>query len=374
MLTMLQAKRIVEGLLELAGIQINWNRPYDMVVHNEQLYGRIISQGSLGLGDAYIEGRRECDQLDEFFSKVLRTGAYENLKPNIRLLWEVFKASLLNMQNRSRARQNVEKHYDLDANFYMKFLDPYNQYTCWYFKDTTDLNTAQEQKLDLICKKLQLKQTDHVLDIGCGRGGFAKYAAQNYGCHVTGVSISKEQISYAKEYTKWLPVEILYSDYRDLQGTWDKILICGMIEHVGPKNYRTIMEVVHRLLTDAWLFLLHTIAGKESQRDIDPWINKYIFPGAVLPSASQISKAIEGLFTLEDWHNFGQYYDPTLMAWWENFKEHLWEIQKKYGETFVRIWKYYFLCCAGSFRCRRNQLYQVVLSKGGRAGGYQSIR
>src|SRR5207247_100513 len=145
----------------------------------------------------------------------------------------------------------IEEHYDLSNELYMSFLDPYNQYTCGYFKNTTDLNQAQEQKLDLICRKLSLKQGDRVLDIGCGWGGFAKYAAENYGCNVVGITISDEQVSYAEEYTSGLPVEIRKQDYRDLRGEkFDKIVVIGMIEHVGYKNYRKLFEIIENSLTD----------------------------------------------------------------------------------------------------------------------------
>ncbi len=369
-----QAPESISRILERAWIEINGNKSYDLQVHNTNLYSRILAQWSLGLWEAYIDGRRDCEQLDEFFNKVLRAGAYDDLHINFQVIWDTIKATFLNLQNRSRARENVSSHYDLDAEFYMSFLDPYNQYTCGYFKDTTDLNKAQEQKLDLQCRKLQLKPQDKVLDIGCWWGWFSKYAAQHYGCHVTWISISKEQIAYAQEYTKGLPVDIKFCDYRDLEWTYDKVLICGMIEHVGPKNYREIMEVVNSVLADDGLFLLHTIAWKESQKNIDPWIDRYIFPWAVLPSASQISKAFEWLFTMEDWHNIGQYYDPTLMARWHNFESQIEDIRNSYGERFIRVWKYYFLSCAGSFRSRMNQLYQIVFSKYGRVGGYQSVR
>jgi len=274
------------------------------------------------------------------------------------------------MQSRLKSNTVVREHYNLGNELYMSFLDPYNQYTCGYFKETKDLNIAQERKLDLICRKLDLKPEDKVLDIGCGWGGFLKYAAQKVGCHLTGISISDEQISYAREYTAGLPVSIKKMDYRDLTSKFDKILICGMIEHVGSKNYRRMFKIVHRSLNDSGRFLLHTIGGNTSMTATDPWISKYIFANSVLPSFKQLSAAAEGLFVIEDWQNFGAYYFPTLMAWYDNFKANWDLIKEKYDDRFFRMWEYYLLSCAGSFKARENQLWQVVYSKSGIPGGY----
>ena len=278
------------------------------------------------------------------------------------------------MQSKSRSKEVAEKHYNLSSDLYMSFLDPYNQYTCGYFKDTDDLNKAQEQKLDLICKKLRLSSKDRVLDIGCGWGGFAKFAAERYGCHVTGITISDEQIKYTEKFCKGLPVTIVKSDYRDFKGKFDKVLVCGMIEHVGYKNYGTIMKMVHRCLKDDGLFLLHTVGSNTSVRFIDPWMAKYIFPNSMLPSIRQIAGAIEGLFIVEDLHNFGAYYYKTLMGWFKNFNKNWDKIKAKYDERFYRMWTYYLLCCAGTFRSRKNQLWQIVFSKNGIKNGYKSIR
>jgi cyclopropane-fatty-acyl-phospholipid synthase len=256
----------------------------------------------------------------------------------------------------------------------MSFLDPYNQYTCGYISDTEELNTAQEKKLQLICDKLQLKPTDRVLDIGCGWGGFCKYAAETIGCQVAGVSISNEQIAYAKDFCKGLPVDIQKKDYRDLNGTYDKILICGMIEHVGYKNYRRIMKKVYELLPDHGLFLLHTIGNSTSMHNTDPWIAKYIFPNSMIPSVTQLTGAAEGLFVMEDWHNFGIHYVSTLKAWCKNFEKNWDSIRNTYGDRFFRMWRYYLLSCAGYFDSRKGQLWQVVFSKRGVPGGYYSLR
>lgn len=371
---MASARAFCEKLLQKADVTIDGNRPQDITVHDDRLFNRVIRQGSLGLGEAYMDGWWDAPALDEFFTKVLSANLDKQIRFNWYTLFLIAKARLANMQSRKRATKVALEHYDLDNDLYMSFLDPYNQYTCGYFKDTNDLNTAQEQKLDLICKKLQLKAGDRVLDIGCGWGGFAKYAAEHYGVSVTGITISKEQLAYAKEYTKGLDVHLLLLDYRDLRGTFDKILSCGMIEHVGYKNYRNLMQAAYESLSDDGLFLLHTVGSNTSVSIGDPWTDRYIFPGGMLPSVAQLGTAFEQLFVMEDWHNFGAYYDKTLMAWFKNFDAAWPTMKDKYGDRFYRMWKYYLHSFAGAFRSRNIELWQIVLSKHGIPGGYRSVR
>jgi cyclopropane-fatty-acyl-phospholipid synthase len=371
---MASARAFVTELLKKADVEIGGTRPQDIVVHDERLFNRVIRYGTLGLGEAYMDGWWEASALDVFIYKVLISHVDKEVKINFASVSAIVKAFFFNQQSRSGATKVAKEHYDLSVELYMSFLDPYNQYTCGYFKNTENLAVAQEQKLDLICKKLQLKKGERVLDIGCGWGGFAKYAAERYGVRVTGITLSKEQLAYATEFTKGLDVELRLQDYREVNEPFDKILSCGMIEHVGPKNYREKMEMVNRCLEDDGLFLLHTIGYKTSKLTGDPWINKYIFPGGVLPSLAQIGKATEGLFIVEDLHNFGADYDTTLMAWFKNFDAAWPKLKGKYDERFYRMWKYYLLTCAGVFRAREAQLWQIVLSKDGVPGGYKSVR
>lgn len=367
----------INNLLNSADIKVNGPNSWDIKIEDKFLapfYYRVIRYGSLGLGESYMDGWWNCEKLDEFFTKVLNVKLDKTSKP----WWMIFpylKSLIFNSQNRSGSMKVAKEHYNLSTKLYESFLDPYNQYTCGYFKNTDDLNVAQEQKLDLICRKLNLSAKDRVLDIGCGWGGFAKYAAEKYGCHVTGITISSEQAKYAREFTKGLPVEIKEMDYRDLgEKKYSKIVSVGMIEHVGYKNYRKFMEIVDKSLEDGGLFLLHTIGGLKSVTSTDPWIEKYIFPNSMLPSIKQLAKASEGLFITHDLQNFGQYYDKTLMAWNRNFQKNWDKIKSDhYDERFRRMWEYYLLACAGTFRSRQNQLYQFVFSKNF-IGDYVTVR
>jgi len=367
-------KNTVKRILSLAEIEINGNNPWDIKVHNQKFYKRVLTQGSLGLGESYMDGWWDCEKLDEFFYRVLRSEIESKVKQNWRLLFEVLLARILNMQSKKRAFQVGEKHYDLGNELFQAMLDKRMIYSCAYWKDSHELDEAQENKLDLVCQKLGLKPGMRVLDIGCGWGSLAKHAAEKYHVEVTGITVSKEQVEFGRTLCKGLPVEIRLEDYRNINGEYDHVVSLGMIEHVGYKNYREYMRIAHSCLKDGGLFLLQTIGGNKSVTSTDPWINKYIFRNGMLPSIEQIGNAIAGLFVMEDWHSFGADYDRTLMAWYRNFDYNWYNIRTGYDQRFYRMWRYYLLSCAGSFRARRNQLWQIVFSKNGVPRGYRSIR
>ncbi|MTI31559.1 cyclopropane fatty acyl phospholipid synthase [Xanthovirga aplysinae] len=370
------AKAALERLLAPADVEINGDRPWDIKVNDVRVYQRVLTKGSLAVGESYMDGWWECDKLEELITRVFRL----QIDRKFRFKWAdvrlYFRELLFNMQSPKRSKKVILEHYDLGNDLFFTFLDPYRQYTCAYFKDTEDLGKAQINKLELICKKLYLKPGDKVLDIGCGFGGLAKFMSEHYGCEVTGVSISKEQLSFAKDFCKGLPVNFVNRDYRHFieYGKFDKIVSVGMFEAVGFKNFRQFMEVVEKNLKENGLFLLHTMGSPITMKSIEPWVDKYIFPNGMLPSISQIGKAIEGLFVMEDWHNFGYYYYKTLMAWFKNFESNWHMIKGKYDQRFYRMWKFYLLSFAAIFQSRKDQLWQIVLSKRGVEGGYKSFR
>jgi cyclopropane-fatty-acyl-phospholipid synthase len=359
--------------LSLADVEIGGNRPWDLQVHNEGLYQRALAQGSLGLGESYMDGWWDCERLDEFFYRILQADLEDAVKQWPQAL-DLVKATLLNLQKPSRAFQIGQRHYDIGNDLYRSMLDRHLLYSCAYWKDASTLDEAQEAKLDLICRKLNLRPGMQLLDIGCGWGGVAKYAAEHYDLKVVGITVSAEQAKYANELCRGLPVEIRLQDYRDLQGRFDRILSIGMFEHVGYKNYATYMRVVRDQLSHEGLFLLQTIGRNRSGTTIDRWIGRYIFPNSMLPSSTQICDAAEGFLVIEDWHSFGADYDKTLMSWFRNFEQNWDHLKKTYGERFYRMWKYYLLSSAGSFRARQNQLWQIVLSPRGVRGGYRAAR
>ncbi|MDO8446621.1 MAG: cyclopropane fatty acyl phospholipid synthase [Deltaproteobacteria bacterium] len=365
--------KIIESLLEGTGVKINGGNPCDIHVLDERLYKRVMTYGSLGLGESYMDGWWDSKSLDGFFCKIFSAGI-ENKTRNWRVIPYLLRSIITNVGHKSKAFNIGERHYDIGNGLYKNMLDKRMVYTCGYWECAKNLDEAQEAKLELVCRKLNLKEGQKVLDVGCGWGSFAKYAAGKYRVSLTGITVSKEQAELGRELCKGLPVKIHLQDYRDLNGQFDHIVSLGMFEHVGYKNYRTYMKIVNRCLKDNGLFLLHTIGGNESVVTTDPWIDKYIFPDSMLPSIKQISASVENLFVIEDLHNFGSDYDKTLMAWYSNFEDNWDNIKSNYDERFYRMWKYYLLSCAGSFRARKNQLWQIVLSKKGVPEGYKTVR
>ncbi|MBS1518336.1 MAG: cyclopropane fatty acyl phospholipid synthase [Bacteroidetes bacterium] len=369
-----RSKYRIRELLSYADISIDGNNPWDIRVNDDRFYARALADGALGAGESYMEKWWDCEELDEFITRILNANLQEKIRTNLKLISTVLFVRIFNKQSRTASFINGQKHYDLGNDLFTQMLDKRLVYSCGYWKNAASLDEAQENKLDLTCRKLSLKPGMRVLDIGCGWGSFAKYAAENYSVNVTGITVSKEQAEYGRKICSGLPVDIRLMDYRDLNEKFDCIVSIGMFEHVGYKNYRTYMEVADNCLKDNGMFLLHTIGSNDSGKFNDPWFTKYIFPGSMLPSIAQIGRAVEGLFVMEDLHNFGTDYDRTLMAWHKNFINNWDVIKDRYDETFFRMWKYYLLSCAGSFRARKNQLWQIVLSKKGIPGGYTSIR
>jgi cyclopropane-fatty-acyl-phospholipid synthase len=364
-------KPLFESLLAGSGVRLDGGRPWDVRVNRDRLYRRAL-RGSLGIGESYIDGDWDCDALDELFRRVLSSNAQQRPLILAARALKAFQSRFMNLQTPRRARTVAEEHYDIDHRMYALFLGPWNQYTCCFFDGTDDLERAEVLKLEMICDKLELKAGDRLLDIGCGWGGFAKYAAATRGCEVTGISLSDEQIRYAVEYTRGLPVSILKLDYRQLPVSglplFDKISIIGMLEHVGYKNYATIMSVVHQMLKPDGLFLLHTIGNCEKTTVVDPWIEKYIFRNSMAPAMSQLSDAAEGRFVVEDWENYGHYYAKTLDAWYERFNANWDRIRalktaKPFDERFRRMWNYYLMSCKAAFEVEQLHLWQLVMTR-----------
>lgn len=378
----------IEKILSDAGIKINGTNPWDPQINDPKALGIILGGGSLALAETYINKMWDVLDLEEFFFRVTRYADVEKFI-DIGMAFQIIKNKMFNLQSRSRAFQVGVEHYDIDNFLYQKMLDKRMIYTAAYWKDAKTLDEAQENKLKLICEKLKLKKGDRVLDIGCGWGGFMKYACENYGVSCVGLSVSKEQIKIGEEVCAGLPIKFVLTDYRDYKDEqkFDHAVSIEMFEAVGEKNFRTYFSVVNKLLKDDGLFLLQTIGHTETKGEGDPFIDKYIFPNGYLPSFKQISENIErnkkyeNLFVIEDVHNIGYDYVKTLELWFENFKNS-WEqiveegkkTGKKYDEKFFRIWKYYLLYCAALFKSRRIHDWQIVLSKKGVLGGYQSVR
>lgn len=370
----IQLKQRVDAILQGTGVTVNGSQPWDMQVHNDRFFARVLAQGNLGLGESYMDGWWDSEQIDEMIARVIRSDVRSRLKPNLSFMLDGVKARVINQQDKRQAFGNAQAHYDIGNDLYTAMLDKRLTYTCGYWAEAQTLDQAQEAKLDLVCRKIGLKPGQHVLDIGCGWGSWAKFAAEKYGARVTGITVAKEQVKLGQELCAGLPVDIRLQDYRDISEKYDHVISLGMFEHVGYKNYEHFFQVVRRCLKDNGLFLLHTIGGNISTHNTDAWISKYIFPHSMLPSAKQITTAFEGKFVMEDWHNFSADYDKTLMAWFKNVEMQWDKLKGQYSDRFYRMWKYYLLSCAGGFRARQNQLWQIVLSPKGVPGGWSTVR
>lgn len=370
----MRAKQVIENLLLPIGVQLNGPNPWDMQVHNERLYARILSQSSLGLGEAYMEGWWDCEQLDVLFEKICSAKIYTHFKYNLSTLATGLYHRIVNAQTLKLSRVVGKVHYDLGTDLFEAMLGPTMAYSCGYWDHANSLDKAQQFKYQLVCDKLYLQPGMRVLDIGCGWGGMARYLCERYDVELVGVTISKAQYEYAKKQCQGLPIDIRLQDYREINDQFDRIFSIGMFEHVGYKNYATYFQKVQEMFKDNGLFLLHTIGSNISELCTDRWINKYIFPNGMIPSVSQIGQSYENVLIMEDWHNFGQDYAKTLMAWHARFIEHWPKLQETYDNTFKRMWEYYLLQCAGVFRARDLQVWQIVFSRHGWPQGYTSIR
>ncbi len=361
-----RSEQIVRDELAAADVRVDGSRPSDLLVHDPAFYTRLLRDGALGFGEAYMDGQWDCVALDELTVKLIKGKLVQKYRTSWGNLLHLLKARALNLQSPLRAFQVGERHYDVGNDLYQAMLDRRLAYTCAYWRDAETLDAAQEAKLDLVCSKANLQPGMKVLDLGCGWGCLAKYAAEKYGVEVTGLTVSKAQVELGNRLCKGLPVELRLEDYRKATGSYDAVISIGIMEHIGNKNYRTYMEVADRCLKEDGVAVVHTISGNREGKDFNAWFDKYIFPNAVMPSLSQLARAAEGLFVIEDVHNIGPHYDPTLMAWCENFEQAWPKLKDKYGDRFYRMWRFYLLTTAAGFRARYLQLLQIVMTKEGR--------
>lgn len=366
---------MIQEILNYADVKINGTRPWDIQVHDERIYEKILQSGSLGFGEAYMEGYWSSESLDVLIYKLLNANIEEKLSTSqkIKVGFKVAISKVkekVNRQSVKEAAKDVSSHYDIGNDLFSKMLDKRMAYTCAYWKNSDNLDDAQEAKLDLVCRKMGLKSGMRVLDIGCGWGSFMNYAAENYGVICDGITLSKEQADLGQKIAdeKGLDVHFILQDYRkyDPDFKYDAVVSIGMLEHVGPANYEEYFKCASKFMKDDAVFLLHTIGNTESVTKTNGWINKYIFPNGVIPSIAQIGKATEKLLNIEDLHNIGPDYDKTLMAWYENFDKAWPELKSSYNQRFYLMWKFYLLSCAAAFRTRQISVWQIALTKVGR--------
>jgi cyclopropane-fatty-acyl-phospholipid synthase len=356
-------------LLAKAGITVDGDEPWDIRVHDPRVYARMLRDGTIGFGEAFMDGWLDCDRIDLMAVRAYRADLTHQIAVRPALV-EALKLKLNPFGSRSRSFEIGERHYDTGNDLFEIMLDPYMTYSCGYWRRANTLETAQRDKLELICRKLQLEPGQRVLDIGVGFGSFARYAAEHYGVTVVGVSVSQEQIDLGRRLCAGLPIEFRYTDYRDLDEHFDRVVSVGMFEHVGRRYHRDFFASCERCLKPSGLMLLHTV-GFLKEEGANPWFDKYILPGVDFPTVANIVNAAGTGLVLENFHTWeGAHYDKTLMAWFERFDGGWARIKQKYGEAFYRMWKLYLQGCAGAFRVERLRVWQLVFSKGGIPGGY----
>ncbi|MEM1182073.1 MAG: cyclopropane fatty acyl phospholipid synthase [Acidobacteriota bacterium] len=372
--------KAVAEAFALADIELDGGRPWDAQVRDPRFYDEVFGRGSLGLGEAYMDGYWDCADLASFFEHVYRVDL-QSSHLTLSTRAHYLRSRVFNRQRISRAFQVGRRHYDLGNDLYQAMLGPRMVYSgCLYAGDNDvdgkrSLAAAEEAKLELICRKLDLQPGQRILDIGCGWGSFGRYAAEKRGVEVVGITVSKEQAALGGELCAGLPVRFELRDYRAIEGTYDHIVSIGMLGHVGYKNYRTLMEVAHRSLKSDGLFLIHTMGANRSAIAADPWLDRYIFRNGMAPSLAQLGDAFERLLVMEDWHNFSVDYGHTCIAWLENFEDAWPQLEgSNYDERFRRMWRYYLCCFAGAFFARTLETWDVVLSKQGGRGKYRSVR
>ena len=356
-----RAADVITEALTGAGITIGGDAPWDVKITDDRLFQRVLRDGTLGVGESFVDGWWDCDALDQMIDKVVRANLPSTLGKSWVLVAQTVRAKLFNRQA-ARAFEVGERHYDVGNDLYRAMLGPRMMYTCAYFHGAgaANLDAAQDAKLDLVCRKIGARPGMRVLELGCGWAGFASFAAEHYGARVVGYTVSREQVAWAKQHYGHLDIDIRHDDYRNATGTYDAVVSIGLMEHVGPKNHRPYLEQAVRCLAPGGVVFIHTIGGTDAKVSIDPWFEKYIFPNAAIPSLGQLTTAMEGVVVPEDVQNIGPHYDKTLMAWWQNFEAAWPSLRDKYGDRFYRAWKYYLLVSAAYFRARRHNLYQVV--------------
>lgn len=365
-------RAVVEPILARADVRIDGQRPWDIRVHDERFFRRVIMDGDLGFGESYMDGDWSCDRVDELTARLFTAGIHETVTHPLDAVNELI-ARVFTRQTRRAVARHVAPHYDLGNELFEAILDKRHMaYTCGYWRTgARTLEEAQEAKLDLICRKLTLQPGMRVLDIGCGWGGFARFAAERYSAAVTGVTLSRDQAALGAARARGLPVELRVQDYRDVHGVFDRVVSIGCLEHVGHRNHRRFFEVVSARLRDGGYALVHSIGVCRTQYRVGRFMDKYVFPLVNLPSMAQIGRAIDGLFVLDDLHNIGLDYDRTALEWNDRFQRAWPQLESRYGGLlggrFKRMFEFYLLATAGFIRSRQLQVWQMVLTPPGNA-------
>jgi cyclopropane-fatty-acyl-phospholipid synthase len=336
-----------------------------ITIKNPQAYKKVLLEGSVGAGRSYIDGDWETDDLTQLITLFIQNASlFTDIESPLARLFSVFRTIgyKLHINTVGRAKDNILAHYDLGNDFFQLILDPSMMYSCAiYDPEDSSLSEASQKKLQEICTKLALKPQDHLLEIGTGWGGFAIYAAQNYGCKITTTTISDKQYAFVKEKIKQLglenQIELLNQDYRKLSGQYDKVVSIEMIEAVGHKYFDVFFNQCNQLVKPAGLMFLQAIVindkAYEAAKDEVDFIKRYIFPGGCLPSVFSITQSIATQTTLQllEFEDIGSHYVKTLNDWHKNLLHNKQAILfQGFTDEFIRTWQFYFCYCAAGFQ------------------------
>jgi len=341
-------------------------------IRDRAFFRRIATRGKLGLGESYTAGEWNTDDLVGLFELLLQNaGAAGERHARVRRLLEL-RPRLNRRNGLLRARRNISYHYDLGNELFELMLDETMTYSCAIFESPEQsLAEAQQAKYERLCRALSLHPGDHVLEIGCGWGGFAEHAATRHGCRVTGLTISHEQATYARERTKGLPVEIREQDYRQIEGEYTKVVSIEMIEAIGADQFETYFATIDRVLAPGGLAAVQSILVPEQRwdryRTTPDWIERYVFPGCLIPSLESLTRALKGTtLSLYGVDEIGEHYAETLRRWRHNVHAHVSELRALgYDGRFERTWDFYLSFCEAGFRTRWLRDAQLLLARSG---------
>jgi len=362
-------RALIEEMFAKADVRIDGSRPFDIQVRDDRFYRRVLSNPSLGIGESYMDGWWECEDIVEMVARFIRANLHKPSAADLKFVAHFLWIQMSGLGKRSKAFEVGQAHYDLGNDLFEAMLDKRMIYSCAYWKDAVTLEQAQEHKLDLICRKISLKPGMKVLEIGCGWGGWAKFAAEKYRVEVVGLTVSKEQQAYAQKSCAGLPVEFRLQDYRDLPAgeRYDKLVSIEMLEAVGHRYLGEWCRVAARAVKPDGLMALQYITCadaryEELRRGVD-FIQKHIFPGGLILSANRLNDllASAGGFVLHALEDMGQDYARTLRAWREEFNRRAAAVrQLGFDERFLRKWNYYLAYCEAAFALRNISVVQTV--------------
>jgi cyclopropane-fatty-acyl-phospholipid synthase len=346
--------------------------PILLDIRDRSFFRRVATRGKLGFGESYTAGEWETDDLVGLFELLLKNaGAAGERHARVRRLLEL--RPRLNRRNGIlRARRNISYHYDLGNELFELMLDETMTYSCAVFDSPEQsLAEAQRAKYERLCRALSLGPDDHVLEIGCGWGGFAEHAATTHGCRVTGITISREQAAYARERTQGLPVEIREEDYRLVEGSYSKVVSIEMLEAIGADQYDTYFSTIDRVLAPGGVAAVQTILVPEQRWDryraTPDWIERYVFPGCLIPSLESLTRAAKHTtLSLYGVDEIGEHYAETLHRWRARFHDRIGEVRALgYDRRFERTWDFYLAFCEAAFRTRWLRDAQLLLARAG---------